>query len=243
MELLTKDISTFPIISFFISILIIFGILKIFGKIIPLLIKRNKLKVAFNRNYSFVELFIWLLYIIAVLPFFLKRNFAFGLIISLMVVIAIVLISWYAGRDIVAGFILRANIGFKEGAYIEVDGQSGKIVNLYNRNFKLINDQGEKMLMPYSQFVGKTITFQPDSKDRISSMMQISVNSVKSADELRDDLKYFIMTHPKSLINNVPNVSILDYYEGVYKLEINFSARDNTSLAEIKFDIRNRFKN
>lgn len=243
MELLTKDISAFPIISFFISILVIFGILKLIGKIIPLILKRNKLKVAFGRNYSFVELLVWLVYIISVLPFFLKRNFAFGLIISLIVIISIILISWYAGRDIVAGFILRANIGFKEGANIEIDGKSNKIVNLYSRNFKLINDKGEKILIPYSQFADKSINFLPDVKDRISSIMQISIKSNNTVAELKEEIKYFIMTHPKALINTVPNISILDYSEGVYILEINFAARDNISLAEIKFDIRNKFNN
>lgn len=242
MELLTTDISTFPIISFFISILVIFGILKIIGRTIPLFLKRNKLKVNFNRNYNFVELSIWMIYIISVFPFFLKHNFAFGLIISIIVVIAIFLISWYAGRDIVAGFILKSNIGFKDGANIEVDGKSGRIVNLYNRNFKIINNKGDKILIPYSQFVGKTITFLPDVRDRIYSMMQISVVSDKSADEIKEQVKYFIMTHPKVLVNAAPYISILDYNDGIYKLEIGVFARDNTSMADIKFDIKNKFK-
>jgi hypothetical protein len=241
MELLTKDISTFPIISFFIFILVIFGLLRLLGRVIPLLLKRKQLKVAFKRKYSFVELFIWLLYMISVIPFFIQRNFAFGVILSLVIVLAIFLLTWYAGRDIIAGFIIKANIGFKEGANIEVDGVSGKIVNLYDRNFKLINDKGEKMIMPYSQFVGKTITFQPDVKDRISSMMNVNIKSDKSVNEVREEIKYFIMTHPKALINVIPNINILDYSDGVYKLEIYLSARDNSSFTEIKSDINNRF--
>jgi hypothetical protein len=95
--------------------------------------------------------------------------------------------------------------------------------------------------MPYSQFVGKTITFQPDVKDRISSMMNVNIKSDKSVNEVREEIKYFIMTHPKALINVIPNINILDYSDGVYKLEIYLSARDNSSFTEIKSDINNRF--
>ncbi len=242
MELLSKDISTFPIISFIISIFIIYGILRLIERVVPFLIKRYKTKVAFKRKYSFFELLIWLIYLIYVLPYFFQRNFAFGVVISIVVVIDILLISWYIGRDIVAGFIIKTNIGFKEGAIVEIDGMKGRISNLYSRNFKLINDKGEKMILPYSQYVSKTITFFPDAKDKITSMMRLELKSDKTINNIKEELKYFIMTHPKALINVIPDISIVNYEDGVYTLEINLAARDNSSFTEIKSDINKKFK-
>ncbi len=239
---MTKDISNFPIISFVILVLVVFAILKLIKRLVPRLLYRNSYKSIFNRAYSVFELIVWMIFLIGVIPLFLHKSFFFGLTLGFIALILILLISWYAGRDFVSGFIIRANTGFKIGANIEVEGCSGRIEKFYKRNFKLINDKGEKIIIPYSKYLGKTITFLPDVKDRISSLLQIEIASDKSSNIILEEIKYFIMTHPKALINSEPSITINDYINGVYKLEINLAARDTISLAELKADIRSKYE-
>ncbi len=234
MDLLTKDISAFPLISFLLSIIIIYLVLKLTEKFVPRLIKRKNIKSAFNRNFSFFELIVWFVYLLAITPFFLKHNLAFGMGFALLGLVILLFVAWYAGRDLIAGFIIKANTGFKINAHIRINDISGRIVAFYPRNFKLINESGEKLLLPYSSFINKKIVFLPEAKERMSARFKLEIHSDLSAGELVSQLKYQIMTHPKAMLNSVPTIILLKQEDKQFTFEIGFLAINTKGVAEIE---------
>ncbi len=79
MEELTRQISAFPYLGLILgSIMLYFG-LKIIHQALVRFIKRSKLISNITKNYSIFELFIWLLYVLWMLPSFFKLNMSSGM--------------------------------------------------------------------------------------------------------------------------------------------------------------------
>ncbi|OYT11616.1 MAG: hypothetical protein B6I18_03530 [Bacteroidetes bacterium 4572_112] len=234
MDNITTHISAFPLIELLLGIIIIFSFLRILKITLLRIVKRAKHISKINRYYSIFELFTWLLYLIWILPHFFDINTSLGIILSLVLVIAILLISWYAGKDFISGFIIKSNTGFKLNARIKTDDFDGVIIEFYSRNLKLLNDDGGKLLIPYSNLIGKNILIKNNDKARTSKHITLKLKSEGNYEELINQLKFKIMMHPKTLVNITPTINIIRQKKDVILVDINISARDSKGLTEIE---------
>ena len=234
MDNITTHISAFPLIELLLGIIIIFFFLRILRITLLRIIKRAKHISKINRYFSIFELFTWLLYLIWILPHFFDINTSLGIILSLVLVIAILLISWYAGKDFISGFIIKSNTGFKLNARIKTDDIDGVIIEFYLRNLKLLNDDGGKLLIPYSNLIGKNILIKNNDKARTSKHITLKLKSEGNYEELINQLKFKIMMHPKTLVNITPTINIIRQKKDVIVVDINISARDSKGLTEIE---------
>jgi hypothetical protein len=242
MEELTKHISAFPLIALILFAVLLFVVLRIIRIITPNLIKREKARLSILRNLNLFELFIWILFILLIIPSFFKLNISLGIIISLILVIAILFIGWYAGRDFIAGYILRANIGFTKGARINSNEIEGIISEFYVRNLKLINDTGETLIIPYSNLIGKSLIIRNEDKERTSKHIRLNIkHKEENYDELIAKLKFMIMTHPKALLTPSPRINIVSQIDNITAIDITISARNTKGLAEIESFIAGEF--
>ena len=240
MEELTKHISAFPIIGFILGGFIVYSGLKFIKIALLRLVGNSKYISKINRFYSSIELLTGILYIVWIIPYFLEINMGIGIILSIILIISIAIVFWYAGRDFISGFILKSNSGFKINSRIKTDFLDGVIIDFYSRNLKLINDKGEKLLIPYSNLINKNILIKNRTKSRISKHITIKTNSVDNYDTLIKELKFMIMMHPKSLVNFTPSITILSQENNICTVDINISARDNNGLAEIETYIKDK---
>ena len=238
MDIFKANISVFPVFSLLLSAVFVYVLLKAFAKFFPLLLKRKSLKSRYNRSFGFIELMVWIIYIILIIPKFYRISFEYGIIISVVLLAVLLIIAWFAGRDIVAGFILRSNSGFMLNAEIKSGEYEGIIVEFYSRNFKLIGENGDKVLIPYSQILGKPIKFFAQEKSRISKRIQLEINTNMSFDKLKSILKFQILTNPKSLINKVPVFNIVKHENNIYSIDILIYARDSQGLSDVEDQLR-----
>lgn len=234
MEELTRQISAFPYLGLLLGSLVLYFSLRIVNQALLRFIKRSKLINTINRNYSIFELFIWLLYVLWMLPSFFKLNMSSGIVLSIILVISILFISWFAGRDFIAGFIIKSNSGFKLNARIKTDKIEGEIVDFFPRNVKLINDKGEKMLIPYSNLLGENLFIKTNDKSRISKHIQLTIGLITDYYALNEKLRFMIMMHPKALVNNAPTINIISQSKTESIIDITIFARDHKGLAEIE---------
>ncbi len=241
MEELTGKISSFPIMGFILGIFIIYLGLRFVRLVLVKLIHNSRLVSSINRNFSIFELLVWLLYMLLMTPRFYEYSKISGVILSLLLVISILLIGWYAGRDFISGFIVRANTGFKKNARIKTDSIEGIIIQFYPRNFKLLNDNGEKTLIPYSNILGRNIQIRNSEKSRISKHIKLSISSDKSYESISKEIRYMIMMHPKALTNIAPSINIISQENNNMLLDIKVSAKDNKGLAEIESYLKMEF--
>jgi len=238
MDVFKANISVFPVFSFMLSAVFVYLFLKVFGKLFPLLLKRKSLKSKFNRSYGFVELMVWIIYIILIIPKFYRINFEYGIIISIILLAILLIIAWFAGRDIVAGFILRSNSGFMLNAEIKSGEFEGIVAEFYSRNFKLISENGDKVLIPYSQILGKPIRFFTQEKSRISKRIQLDIKTTMNFEKLKSLLKFQVMTNPNSLLNKVPIFSIVKHDKDGYIIDVLVYARNSQGLSDIEGQLK-----
>jgi len=234
MDNLTTHISAFPLIGLLLGIILIFSFLRILKITLLRIAKRAKHISQINRSYSVFELFVWILYIIWILPHFFNINTSLGIILSLVLIIAILLISWYAGKDFISGFIIKSNTGFKLNARIRTENIDGVIIEFYSRNLKLLNNDGEKLLIPYSNLIGKNILIKNNDKARTSKHITLKLRTEDNYEDLINQLRFKIMMHPKALVNITPNINIVEQKKETTVVDINISARDSKGLAEIE---------
>lgn len=243
MKYLTNDISAYSVIGFIILVILLAVLLNAIRRVMPLLIKRKSLLSNIRRRISLFELLIWFGLTLWTIPILLSANTIYGILLILMVIITLVLVSWYAGRDIISGFVIRSNIGVKVGAHIKVDELEGEILSFYPRNLKLQDDHGIKIVVPYLTLIGKPIIFNSLNKTRVSGHQQFAVNTKLTFEELSEKIKFFIMTHPKALINVYPIISILSKGNDELELDIKMSAQDDKGLLEMEFDLKKFVEN
>ncbi len=234
MEVFKANITVFPVFSFLLSAVLLYFFLKVFEKSFPQLLKRKSLKSKFRRSFGFVELFVWIIYIILIIPKFYSINLEYGILISILLLVILLIIIWFAGRDIVAGFIIRSNSGFMVHAEIMTGDYDGIIADLYARNFKLINKNGDKLLIPYSQIIGKPIKYINKDKSRISKRIQLKVHTTMSFEKLKEILKFRIMTHSKVIITKVPVFNIVSYENNTFELDILIYASDSDGISDME---------
>jgi hypothetical protein len=234
MDIIKSEITVFPVFSILLSAAFVYFLLRVLAKFVPRLLKRKSLKSKFNRSFGFISLLVWIAYILLIIPKLYSVNFESGIIVSAVLLSILLIIAWFAGRDIVAGFILRSNSGFMLNAEIKTDEFDGVIVEFFSRNFKLINENGDKILIPYSQILGKSIRFTTQEKSRISKRIQIKIKTEMSFDKLKEVLRFQIMTHPKALISKVPVFSKANHENGVFELDILIFARDSQGLSDVE---------
>ena len=242
MENLTKHISTFPVLGFILGGIILYYAIKYFKMALLRIISNSKLSSRINRSYSIILIFIALLYILWAIPYFFEISMSLGVILSLILIISILLLFWFAGRDFIAGFFIRANSGFKINSRIKTDNLQGVIIEFYGRNFKLINDKGEKILIPYTNIISKNILIKNSDKSRISKHISLKIKSVENYEDLINDIRFKIMMHPKSLVNIAPLITIVSQDSNFCVFDINISARNNNGLAEIETFLNSSFE-
>ena len=238
MDNLTTHISAFPLIGMILGIIIIFSLLRLLKITLLRIAKRAKHISQINKNYSAFELFVWMLYLIWILPHFFVINTSLGIILSIILVIAIFLISWYAGKDFISGFIIKSNSGFKLNARIKTDTIDGVIIEFHPRNLKLLNNEGEKLLIPYSNLIGKNILIKNKEKSRTSKHITLKLKTIDDFEDIINQLKFKIMMHPKALVNITPSISIIKQKKDITIVDIDISARDSKGLAEIEIFLK-----
>ncbi len=243
MQDLTKHISAFPFIGFVLGGIILYMILRIIQIVLIRFIENSKIISKINRVYSIIELFIGELYILWIISYFLKNSPSIGIVLSIILITSIGLIFWYAGRDFISGFIIKSNSGFRINSRIKTNDIEGVIINFYARNLKLINDKGEKLIIPYSTLINKDILVRNRNKSRISKHIILKIDNVDNYNTLIKDLRFMIMMHPKSLVNIAPTISILSHKKGVCNVEIDITARDNNGLTDIETYLKKELKN
>ena len=237
MDVIKTDISVFPILSFLLSIAFVYFFLKVFGKVIPNLIKQKTFKSKFNRSYGFFQLIVWIVYLLWIAPMFYSVNYEYGILITVILLVVLLTIAWFAGRDVIAGFILRSNSGFRLNAEIKTDRFQGVVVEFFSRNFKLISENGDKVLIPYSQILGKPIKFFAQNGSRISKKIQIEFDSTMSFDRIKQDIEFHILTHPKALINKYPVFNIVSQKKQHFVVDVLLYARDSQGLVDIESEL------
>ena len=117
---------TQTIIIIIVVTLILLLILKLLKYIFPLLPRKERTREWIKKNFVYAESIIWMIYIAIIIPYLHKTNIIFEIVAVSIILIVIILIGYYFGRDLFAGIVFKFAYKIKEGDFIQYNDTVGK---------------------------------------------------------------------------------------------------------------------
>ena len=121
---------TQTIIIIIVVTLILLLILRLLKYIFPLLPRKERTREWIKKNFVYAESFIWMIYLAIIIPYLHNTNIIFEIIAVSIILIVILLIGYYFGRDFFAGIVFKFAYKIKEGDFIQYKDTVGKVKKL-----------------------------------------------------------------------------------------------------------------
>lgn len=115
-------------------------------------------KDIYLKAFPLAELALWSALFFWALHQLLGEARIYPFVTAIIVIVLILVTGWYFLRDVVAGVILRADSVFRIGQEIKTPSLSGSISRIGWRSLLVITDDGEEIIVPYSQLINDRIS-------------------------------------------------------------------------------------
>ncbi len=145
----------------------------------------------------------WAVYVIAVIYYALIASLPVTLILLISVSLAF-LDFW---RNYFSGIILKLGGKLQIGDSISWDGHSGKILEFGYRTLKLINQEGEEMLIPYRLVDGEVKIGQKGTPKILSKTFTID-QLVENRPGIRQQIENAIYANPWIVISSPVQITL-----------------------------------
>jgi len=213
----------FPLLI--VGIFIILYLLKIS---IPLIYPGRINVNRFKRYFSIIEGVFWGLFLFMAAFFFLKSNIIFSAILFLVLFLLFYWYSRFALRDYVAGIVFKAENRFSLNDIIEVGEQKGEIKRFHFRNIEIENENGKRILLPYSKLLGVIGSPQKISETVLNFSFEINISNELPFDIMADLLKKNIYSLPWTVLKNEPKIQLIKEVDNCFIVKITIFSFDET---------------
>jgi hypothetical protein len=115
-------------------------------------------RVAFHTALTVLETVAGLAYIVSAVPMLFRGQPEYSPYFAVLVVVAVVWVSWVAIRDLIHGVFFKAGRTCRPGDRVVAGGVEGRVQRLGYRVLEVLTPQGDEVLVPYSQLARGTIT-------------------------------------------------------------------------------------
>lgn len=122
---------------------------------------RRARRDAILRMLPVIETTVALFYVLGAIPLVFSEHEAYSPVVLGAVILGLVLVNWFAIRDLAAGLVLRAGRVAEVGDEIALEGRQGRVSRLGLRVLALETAAGQELLIPYSQLSRATIVRTP----------------------------------------------------------------------------------
>ena len=239
--LIEYDISRFTGIVFIILVFLILILLKIIKIILPRVMKKSYGGNVTMRHYSTFEILVWLIFLFWSLPFFYKRNLFYAAGISLFIAFIIGFVSWYALRDIVAGFVVRANTSVYPGGKILFEEKIITITKLNANSIEGRMENGDIIHIPYTKLAGKNIEQVVENELVYSKTTEHRIKKSGDLSNIKERLTSFLIAQPGLDLNHdIELIRIAEDKESV-TFRITYYAVDSESVIDIEKALEDEF--
>lgn len=195
---------------------------------IPLVYSRRIKTSNFRRYFTIVEVISWGLFLLMSAYYFLKHNIIFSALIFLILLLILFWYSHFALRDYIAGVVFKSENRFSVGDTIEVKEYKGEIKKFNYRNIEVENENGKRVLLPYSMLLGIIGSPQKISETVLNFSFEIDIPSVQPYDKVTRLLKKHIYSLPWTALKYEPKIQLLQEINHNYKLKITIYSFDET---------------
>ncbi|TNF25869.1 MAG: mechanosensitive ion channel [Deltaproteobacteria bacterium] len=115
-------------------------------------------RVTLHTSLTVVETIAGLAYVVSSVPMIFQGEAQYSPYFAVLVVVAVLWISWVAIRDLVHGVFFKAGRTCRPGDRVVVGDVDGRVHRLGYRVLEVTTAQGDDVLVPYSQLARATLT-------------------------------------------------------------------------------------
>jgi Mechanosensitive ion channel, beta-domain len=233
----TEQIILYVIIS--LVVLAGFRILSLLSKY---MLNKNR-KIFVGKYLPAVESIFWMVYLVLSINIFINRGGGINSVwILCVLIILILLFSWYAFRDIISGVIWKTNKRFKVNDSIKVGEFQGKIKEFHHRNLEIITENEESILIPYTKILQTVIIKSNPTEMILSYSFRIHTNKEKPSNEIIQEIRFEILNLPWSSAKTEPKIKPLMEDKTSYAFDVTIYSMDKDYFYKIENIIKGKFE-
>ena len=226
---ITKYFSSgYFILLFILSTAGIYIVLSLLKSYIPLILSGKINSDRFRKYFALFQGLTWSLFILTSAFFSLKHNIIFSIFLFLVLLLILYWYSRYALRDYIAGLVFKSENRFSLNEIIEVEGQKGEIKKFYYRNIEIENENGKRILLPYSMLLGVISSPQKIRETVLNFSFEINIPAKQPFEKVADLLKIYIFSLPWAVLKNEPKIQLLNEIDNYFVVKITIFSFDET---------------
>ena len=177
-------------------------------------------QLKFERLLPVIEGIVWFTWVIWGIQRIFNNKLVSAEIIGYLILALIIILSWFAIRDFIAGIILKLEGAFNIGERIKVKEVEGRVKELGYFGVKLENFQGEVITMPYSSVSGVKRTLSKSNDKVKNHTFSIELAKKYSVTKTSEQVKNVILNTPWTSITQKPHVKLVNENTETYTFEI-----------------------
>ena len=233
---------TQTIIIIIVVTLILLLILRLLKYIFPLLPRKERTREWIKKNFVYTESIIWMIYIAIIIPYLHKTNIIFEIIAVSIILIAIILIGYYFGRDFFAGIVFKCAYKIKEGDFIQYKDTVGKVKKLGMQNIEMESDDNRLIFIPYTSAKRGILSKIFNNEQSLTCTFSFTINSPTVSKETISSIKTYLLSHPSVSTQYEPIIKFNQDEKMNTLVTVSFTTLDESMDDTIIENVKNKFK-
>ncbi len=193
----------------------------ILDELVIKLIRNRRIRATAKRVFPIATSIIWACYALYIIFLIVVPYPIFGV----SMVVLLLLAFWWFIKDFVGGLIIRIQNDYKAGQKISLDRVTGVITQLGTTKIEVESEDGESLLIPYSDFTNQLVT-KPSVQEQLK---QFTLKLPKDVAKSREELVQKVWSCPWIVSDKDPRVQFLAEEEGYrvtgYTLDLKYVDR------------------
>ncbi len=198
--------------------ILIFMCFRLFAILTNRYITARSQQVRIERLLSISEVLIWLVFLFWALFYTLEEKTYFPYLLYSLVIVIVLLFSWFILKDILAGLVFRFQNHHTRGQMITFEGLTGKIINLGLMQIQIEN-KGALIKVPYSKLSGQIISEAADTQTTRSAI-DIAIKKPVSLDITINRLRFVLLNCPWISPRSEPVIHLTKELEHEYVFQL-----------------------
>lgn len=222
-----KELLNFELSELLMLLIIPIGIMIYFIlKLVKLNIINNRFNHRQQNYFILIEIFVWMVFGIWTLKVTLGNTDYYFLIIVSILLLFLLLIGWYVGKDFIAGVILKLSDNYQIGQFFRLNNIKGSIAQVNYLHLNVNQENGELIKVPFSKILGSIHhkSFLDDKTKQ--NKFEITIDKKETLDNTREKIRRTILLSAGVNINKEPIIIIKNTSENNWTFEITYFILD-----------------
>ncbi|MDL2240086.1 mechanosensitive ion channel [Bacteroidales bacterium OttesenSCG-928-K22] len=233
------SINSSSIIILILEAILLFFVLRMAVKFLPLLPKKEKIRRLLKKHTQIIEIVVWIIFLIHVITKISNIYIQYTIIAALACIILCFL--WYYLKDRIIGIIFKTNYNIDIDDYITLNEISGRIKGIKGKYIEVESKNGDIYFINYSDLNKGIFSKQADTEQSSIFSFTIKISTDNYNANKLAEIKKYILTFPSVSTKKAPNIKVAHTNNKHVELTISFISLDEERNDAVMEAVRGKF--